>query len=300
MQLVILFACLIGGLHRAEAAVKTHIYIDQVPIYTKLASCAQDRVSAIVRAQASGCGDDTQLTSFACFCIDSSSEFASIISTAVKDQCSSAATEAVLTARHAAVKTTAHRVRARATVTPAPTTTGAVVRDVNSALEAFDSYCSKSTELTRFQQDSNSQVTQAPTTVFVTLTPSAPSVSSPADTSTKPSKPIAAIVVPVILVPIALGIILWLFLKHRRQQREFGHKLQELQAENSFARRDQTIVGNSNLVMVTDQKELPVQYGTELYATEHRVEMPPNQNLAVELDGNAGGTAQKNKKMGLA
>ncbi|KAL5433785.1 hypothetical protein PMIN07_000812 [Paraphaeosphaeria minitans] len=269
MQLVILFACLIGGLHRAEAAVKTHIYIDQVPIYTKLASCAQDRVSAIVRAQASGCGDDTQLTSFACFCIDSSSEFASIISTAVKDQCSSAATEAVLTARHAAVKTTAHRVRARATVTPAPTTTGAVVRDVNSALEAFDSYCSKSTELTRY-------------------------------TSTKPSKPIAAIVVPVILVPIALGIILWLFLKHRRQQREFGHKLQELQAENSFARRDQTIVGNPNLVMVTDQKELPVQYGTEIYATEHRVEMPPNQNLAVELDGNAGGTAQKNKKMGLA
>lgn len=149
MQLFFLLACLIGSLHYAEAAGKTHIYIDQIPIYTKLASCAQDRVSAIVRAQASGCGDDTQLTSFACFCIDSSSQFVSILSSAVEDQCSSAATEAALTARQAAVTPLEQRVRARATVTPAPTPTGAVAGNVKSALEAFDSYCSKSTELTR-------------------------------------------------------------------------------------------------------------------------------------------------------
>ncbi|KAL5380667.1 hypothetical protein DPSP01_007728 [Paraphaeosphaeria sporulosa] len=298
MQLLILFACLIGGVHYAVAAVKTHIYIDQIPIYTKLASCAQDRISAIVRAQASGCGDDTQLTSFACFCIDSSSQFATIISTAVEDQCSSAATEAAFTAEHAAAKLPAHRVRARATVTPAPTPTGAVVRNVNSALEAFNSYCSKSTELTRFQQDPTAQVTQVPTTVFVTLTPSAPTTSSTADTSTRSSKPIAAIVVPVLLIPIALGIILWLLLRYRRQQREFDHKLQELQAENSFA-RGQTVLGRPNAVMVSDQKELPAQYGNELYTTQHRVEMPPNQDPAVELDANAERTAQKNEKMGL-
>jgi len=57
----------------AIAAIKTSIYIDQVPGYSALAPCAEDRVSAIVRAQASGCGDNMQLTSFSCFCIDQSS-----------------------------------------------------------------------------------------------------------------------------------------------------------------------------------------------------------------------------------
>ena len=51
---------------------KTSIYIDKVPAYSSLEQCAQSRVSAIVRAQASGCGDDMALTSFSCFCIDSS------------------------------------------------------------------------------------------------------------------------------------------------------------------------------------------------------------------------------------
>lgn len=148
MQLLIFFACLLSNLRYAEAALKTHIYIDQVPIYSKLAPCAQDRISAIVRAQSSGCGDDMQLTSFACFCVDSSSEFASVISTAVVDQCGATATKATLTARHV-IATPIHRLRARVSVTSAPNPTGAVAGNVRSALEAFDSYCSKSTELTR-------------------------------------------------------------------------------------------------------------------------------------------------------
>lgn len=151
MQLLYPLACLAGILRYAEAAGETHIYIDQVPIYSKLASCAQDRVSAIVRAQSSGCGDNTQLTSFACFCLDSSSQFASIISTAVENQCGGGTTSTALTARHAAVQTTVHRARARATVTSAPTpiSSNAAAADVGSALEAFNSYCSKSTELSR-------------------------------------------------------------------------------------------------------------------------------------------------------
>lgn len=136
----------------AEAAGKTHIYIDQIPLYTRLQLCAQDQVSAIVRAQASGCGDDTQLTSFACFCIDSSSEFSSIISTAVADECKSAATAPAITARDAQpTRNVSGRLKLRAIVTaaPTPTPTGAAAANVASALEAFDSYCKKSTELTR-------------------------------------------------------------------------------------------------------------------------------------------------------
>jgi hypothetical protein len=147
MQLQVLFACLITGLHSAKTVRKTPIYIDQVPIYTKLASCAQERVSVIVRDQSSGCGDDSQLTSFVCFCLDSSTQFASIISTAVKDQCSRAAVDAALTAILAPVETSVHHVKARVLATPAPTSV--VAEDVKSALEVFDRYCSKSTELTK-------------------------------------------------------------------------------------------------------------------------------------------------------
>ena len=53
-----------------QAAGKTSIYIDQIPGYSALAPCAENRVSAIVRAQASGCVDVQALTSFSCFCLD--------------------------------------------------------------------------------------------------------------------------------------------------------------------------------------------------------------------------------------
>lgn len=64
---------LLALLTTTEAAIKTSIWIDQIPAYSALAPCAENRVSAVVRAQASGCGDDQQLTSFACFCVDQSS-----------------------------------------------------------------------------------------------------------------------------------------------------------------------------------------------------------------------------------
>lgn len=133
------------GLRTALAAVKTHIYIDQVPLYTSLQACAQDRLNAIVRAQASGCGDDTQLTSFACFCIDSSTEYVSIISTAVEQACERAATATTT----GASSTAGAGRRAAASTTGAAVTSSAIAANVQSALAAFGSYCAKSTELTR-------------------------------------------------------------------------------------------------------------------------------------------------------
>jgi hypothetical protein len=69
MSAVVLLASAVCS---SVAAMKTSIYIDEIPGYSKLAPCAEERISAIVRAQASGCGDDMQLTSFSCFCIDHS------------------------------------------------------------------------------------------------------------------------------------------------------------------------------------------------------------------------------------
>lgn len=70
MRLITLFSVTLAVATTAKASGKTSIYIDQVAGYSALAPCAENRVSAIVRAQASGCGDDQQLTSFSCFCID--------------------------------------------------------------------------------------------------------------------------------------------------------------------------------------------------------------------------------------
>ena len=134
---------------------KTRIYIDEAPLYTSLPSCAQGRLSAIVRAQVSGCGDAMQLTSFSCFCIDSSSAFVSIISTDIMASCTSASIseiESVRTTTMTVLGSGARRVRPRATaatVTASPTPTGGAKQDVASALEVFGSYCARSTELAR-------------------------------------------------------------------------------------------------------------------------------------------------------
>lgn len=61
-----------SGLLSSVSARKTSIYIDQIPLYSKLPECAEKPLSAIVRAQSSGCGDSQQLTSFSCFCLDQS------------------------------------------------------------------------------------------------------------------------------------------------------------------------------------------------------------------------------------
>jgi hypothetical protein len=68
--LTTVFAALITT---SKAAIKTPIWINQVPGYSALAPCAENRISAIVRAQVSGCGDGQRITSFSCFCYDQSS-----------------------------------------------------------------------------------------------------------------------------------------------------------------------------------------------------------------------------------
>lgn len=110
---------------------KTHIYIDTLSAYSTLGACVKSRMSAIVRAQASGCGDNMQLTSFACFCLTSSTQFNSIISTDIMSQCVMQTANAMMPRR---AKRTASMVRE----TP---------RQVANALQVFNMYCAMSTDL---------------------------------------------------------------------------------------------------------------------------------------------------------
>ncbi|CAO2647430.1 Nn.00g083520.m01.CDS01 [Neocucurbitaria sp. VM-36] len=201
----------------ADAAGKTHIYIDQIPLYTELAPCAQGRLNDIVRNQFSGCGDDQQLTSFACFCIDSSSQFSSIISTAVAQQCSRSTGQAITSSalnRRSSQPTAAAARRGVGVRQITATPTGAAAQQMSSALEVWDSYCAKSTELARFNPTSSNApatlvITQAPHTVTVGASPG-PGVRT---------VPIAAIVVPAILFTLILLAGVFLFLRRSRMQR---------------------------------------------------------------------------------
>ncbi|KAF9695403.1 hypothetical protein EKO04_006659 [Ascochyta lentis] len=198
-----------------HAALKTSIWIDQLPAYSALAPCAENRVSAIVRAQASGCGDDQQLTSFSCFCIDQSSHMSSMLSTAVQEYCA-----------------------ASATTLPASLTTP--LPEVTAALDVFNSYCARSTELVWYQQNSTAQTTPPITTAPSTLTTSISTSPSSASSSTQPSTarksvPVAAIAAPVVIGILALlGVVCLLFFLRRRKAHA-NASTQNPYAQNGYA-----------------------------------------------------------------
>lgn len=73
----------------SSSAIATKNYIDTISGYDELSTCAENVLSTIVRAQLSGCGDGGALTSYTCFCTDSSSVFSTLITWAISDSCSS-------------------------------------------------------------------------------------------------------------------------------------------------------------------------------------------------------------------
>lgn len=68
--------------------IPTKIYIDEVPEYSLLASCAEKKVSSIVRLMTSGCGDGSRATSYACFCYSSSTFYDNLIGHEIQTTCS--------------------------------------------------------------------------------------------------------------------------------------------------------------------------------------------------------------------
>ncbi|KAF3761198.1 hypothetical protein M406DRAFT_348469 [Cryphonectria parasitica EP155] len=71
----------------SSSAVPTYNYIDTISGYDELSTCAENVLSTIVRAQYSGCGDHGALTSYTCFCTDSSSLFSYEITSAISESC---------------------------------------------------------------------------------------------------------------------------------------------------------------------------------------------------------------------
>lgn len=72
---------------RPDGYVATKLWIDSVPEYSLLPNCAENRVSAIVRGMANGCGDGGKYTSFGCFCYSSSTHYNSLVGAQVATAC---------------------------------------------------------------------------------------------------------------------------------------------------------------------------------------------------------------------
>jgi hypothetical protein len=72
---------------QAAAVTQTKNYIDTIPGYAELSPCAVNVLSTIVRDENSGCQDTYRLTSYTCFCTDSSSFFSGAISSDVVAGC---------------------------------------------------------------------------------------------------------------------------------------------------------------------------------------------------------------------
>ncbi|PSR99075.1 hypothetical protein BD289DRAFT_54900 [Coniella lustricola] len=143
----------------AVSAVPTSNYINTVPGYSDLSTCAINVLSTIVRAQSSGCGDGGALTSYTCFCTNSSSFFSYEITSAISESCASSVWSA----------------------------------QASSAIQVFDSYCDLGVEAGLATTTANSgQSSTASATPIATLSDSRASVTSGSSASASASQTIAS------------------------------------------------------------------------------------------------------------
>lgn len=91
-------AVIIRRVESSSASVtKTKNYIDTISGYDELSACAVEVLSTLIRDENSGCQDTYALTSYTCFCTDSSSFFNNAISRDVVSGCNSSVAEPQVT-----------------------------------------------------------------------------------------------------------------------------------------------------------------------------------------------------------
>ncbi|KAK1749691.1 hypothetical protein QBC47DRAFT_395489 [Echria macrotheca] len=106
LLLLLVAAAIPFGLGGTPTSTPTPIFIDVVPGYSNLPPCAEAALSTIVRDEARGCRDNSEMTSFACFCTRSYSKISWDISTAVVDQCGGTGVSTAAAAAAAVVQAT--------------------------------------------------------------------------------------------------------------------------------------------------------------------------------------------------
>ncbi|KAF2753249.1 hypothetical protein EJ05DRAFT_224319 [Pseudovirgaria hyperparasitica] len=146
--------------------VQTTVWINTLSAYSALPTCAQTPINNVVRNMENGCGDGNRLTSFSCFCSESSSAFNTIISRAVQSECANDA---------------------------------AVANDVGNAMNVFAEYCRQSPIIRLGAATITTEITE----IHQTAAP-ASSTSLPTSTSF-PSSGISAQTRIAIAIPVVIG-----------------------------------------------------------------------------------------------
>ncbi|KAF2443105.1 hypothetical protein P171DRAFT_487059 [Karstenula rhodostoma CBS 690.94] len=197
----------------AAASGPTKIYIDSVPEYDLLQSCAEHEVS-----MAYGCGDGSQLTSYACFCYQSSAYYSRMISTRVNSACSK------IRGQDSSAVEVFSKYCQLADIEKVTTTGEAAlgIETSNTSQDTTDSASSEPTPSSSSTQ-STSQPSPASTPARTTPTPtSTPSSQTSDPPSPSPEKKdntaaiAAGVTVPIVLI--ALGLVGFLLHHHRRKR----------------------------------------------------------------------------------
>ncbi|KAH5432606.1 hypothetical protein HBI24_151590 [Parastagonospora nodorum] len=190
---------------RSSSVVATKIFIDSVPEYYQLQSCAVPPVSAIVRAMASGCGDGSQMTSYVCFCYDSSTHYNSLIgadvSTACNDQAQASSAQGVFS-KYCQIGSTRG-------ITPV-----AATASTTSVVPAKTSISPLSSAVSSMTQNSSSVTSSSSANSVASAATASSSTPTPKTSSGRTTTIAVAVVVPVVVIALILG----LFLAYRRRQ----------------------------------------------------------------------------------
>ncbi|KAK5052603.1 hypothetical protein LTR84_002468 [Exophiala bonariae] len=204
------------------------IWVNQVPDYSSLNSCAEPPLSGIVRGQKSGCG---ALTSYSCFCTASSSHFEGLISTAVLNACPGSTEDADSATE---VFSLYCQIGLTATTTSEPTSSETSTTPATSS-------ASKTSAQSTTSGQPNIQTITVPSTLVILVTPPATTSTSTGSQSTAVSSEsktgtslsgsvlniVIVLVIAIVLLSIALAFFYWRFRKQRT-----AHSVQQ-PAENS-------------------------------------------------------------------
>ncbi|KAH7127226.1 hypothetical protein B0J11DRAFT_505929 [Dendryphion nanum] len=242
----------------------TKIFINQVPEYSSMSKCAEPKVSTIVRNMVFGCGDGQLTTSFACFCYENYTKYATMIGSQVAAACTQDVSQSSLAIEVFSkycdlgeATPTSGSLRASTTNATSASPSGSIASTTAPSTASSPTLISPTSTIS----SSSSSITPSPT-----LAPSASSTASPAPTEPVQSNnstavTAAAITVPISVVAIAgLGMFFWL--RRRRAEDMSQEKAVELET-------------NNRVFYEADTKSAAVVYTME----------NPINHLPVEIDG---------------
>lgn len=270
------------------------IYIDNVPGYSDLDSCAEPPLSTVVRDMYSGCGDGGVYTSFSCFCTASSSYMASVISTAVLSYCPGSTADASSAASifHAYCQETASATAfTTSSSTVTPTTINVTAPVVSSSTPSSSSSTQSSSQVGSLANNQSSTPSSSQSSTQssnqTSSQSSSPKPTSPASTGlSSGAKAAIGVTVPAVVLAVLLAV--FIVMRRKSHQRKHAQKHFPEDLAPAYEKHPPSPPSPPKDAMV----EVP---GSTTHALEMPIEKEHNSFYVQELPG--GGANEKHGKV---